>query len=198
MTTPGTMPMRETVIMVALINHPLLIDEHFEAIERLDLKHPDLRRLHAGLLDAIADNAEMIARGEDSQFMNKVALATGGKAPKEQYSAKPAKPEHAANSKGMISRGRIPKQAHHSDLPQRTPAGQRACVAAPGALGYYWGEAAVEVPANRPLRGPGHVPCREAREIGCVRASRGRGKGGAHAAQLRPCLNIAQLMLCVL
>ncbi|APH72345.1 DNA primase [Aquibium oceanicum] len=51
----GTMPMRETVIMVALINHPLLIDEHFEAIERLDLKHPDLRRLHAGLLDAIAE-----------------------------------------------------------------------------------------------------------------------------------------------
>ena len=47
--------MRETVIMVALINHPLLIDEYFEAIERLELKHQDLRRLHAGLLDAIAE-----------------------------------------------------------------------------------------------------------------------------------------------
>ena len=45
------------------------------------------------LLDAIADNADMIARGEDSQFMNKVALATGGKAPKAE---KPARPQIAA------------------------------------------------------------------------------------------------------
>ncbi len=51
----GAMPMRETVIMVALINHPPLIDECIEAVERLDLKHPDLRRLHSGLLDAIAE-----------------------------------------------------------------------------------------------------------------------------------------------
>ena len=36
------------------------------------------------LLDAIADNADMIARGEDSQFMNKVALATSGKAPQTE------------------------------------------------------------------------------------------------------------------
>ena len=53
------------------------------------------------LLDAIADNAEMIARGEDSQFMNKVALATGGKAPKAEKPAKPAKPEKPAKPSGQ-------------------------------------------------------------------------------------------------
>ncbi len=31
------------------------------------------------LLDAIADNADMLVRGEDSQLMNKLALAVGGK-----------------------------------------------------------------------------------------------------------------------
>ncbi|MCT8996782.1 aminoacyl-tRNA hydrolase [Chelativorans intermedius] len=33
------------------------------------------------LLDAIADNAEMLARGDDSGFMNRVSLAMQGKAP---------------------------------------------------------------------------------------------------------------------
>jgi len=39
------------------------------------------------LLEALADNAEMLVRGEDSQLMNKLALATGAKA----EDAKPAK-----------------------------------------------------------------------------------------------------------
>jgi PTH1 family peptidyl-tRNA hydrolase len=41
------------------------------------------------LLDALADNAEMLVKGEDSQFMNKLALAVGGKPDDE--AAKPAK-----------------------------------------------------------------------------------------------------------
>ena len=41
------------------------------------------------LLDAIADNAEMLARGEDSQFMNKLALATGVPADEEKPKTKP-------------------------------------------------------------------------------------------------------------
>ncbi|MDE1996292.1 MAG: aminoacyl-tRNA hydrolase, partial [Rhizobiaceae bacterium] len=32
------------------------------------------------LFDALADNADMLVRGEDSQLMNKIALALGGKA----------------------------------------------------------------------------------------------------------------------
>ncbi|WP_157020104.1 DNA primase [Mesorhizobium xinjiangense] len=52
--TAGTMPMREAVILTALINHPQLIDEAYDTVERLDFDHGDLKRLHAGLLDAIA------------------------------------------------------------------------------------------------------------------------------------------------
>lgn len=42
------------------------------------------------LLDAIADNAEMLVKNEDSQLMNKLALAVGGKP--DEDAAKPAKP----------------------------------------------------------------------------------------------------------
>jgi PTH1 family peptidyl-tRNA hydrolase len=42
------------------------------------------------LIDAIADNAAMLVKGEDSQFMNKLALATGTK-PENEKPAKPAK-----------------------------------------------------------------------------------------------------------
>ncbi|MBN9275911.1 MAG: DNA primase, partial [Mesorhizobium sp.] len=48
------MPVREATIVVALINHPILIDENFEHVEFLDLANSDLRKLHAALLDALA------------------------------------------------------------------------------------------------------------------------------------------------
>lgn len=54
----GTMPLREAAIMVTLVNHPMLVDEHFEHVERLDLADPDLRLLHSGLIDAVAHDAE--------------------------------------------------------------------------------------------------------------------------------------------
>ncbi len=47
---------REATIIVALVNHPALIDENFEHIEFLDLANPELRRLHSVLLDAMAHN----------------------------------------------------------------------------------------------------------------------------------------------
>jgi DNA primase len=64
--TANLMPLRETVLIVSLVNHPALIDEHFEAVERLDLRHPDLRLLHRGLLDLVAhdevtDRASVVA-----------------------------------------------------------------------------------------------------------------------------------------
>ena len=48
------MPVRGAVLIVALVNHPPLIDEFFNQVERLDLGHADLQRLHGGLLDAVA------------------------------------------------------------------------------------------------------------------------------------------------
>ncbi|OQM76924.1 DNA primase [Manganibacter manganicus] len=48
------MPVREATIIVALVNHPVLIDEYFEHVEFLDLANADLRKLHAAVLDALA------------------------------------------------------------------------------------------------------------------------------------------------
>ncbi len=63
----GIMPLRETAIVAALINHPALIDENFDHVETLDLSHPDLRLLHSALIDAVAhgvtdDRSAVIAR----------------------------------------------------------------------------------------------------------------------------------------
>jgi len=48
------MPVREAALMVTLINHPQLIEEYFAQVEFLDLSNPDLKQLHAVLLDALA------------------------------------------------------------------------------------------------------------------------------------------------
>lgn len=48
------------------------------------------------LIDALADNAEMLVRNEDSQILNKLALATGDKPeePKAKPAAKPSAQSH--------------------------------------------------------------------------------------------------------
>mgnify|MGYP001618496427 CR=1 FL=1 len=48
----------------------------------------------APLLDALADNADMLVKGEDSQLMNKLALAVGGKPEAETPAPKPAGKSH--------------------------------------------------------------------------------------------------------
>ncbi|MGI6851902.1 DNA primase [Mesorhizobium sp. 1B3] len=53
----GVLPLRETVLVVTLINHPDLIDTHFEEVETLDLAHADLNRLHSAVIDALAHGA---------------------------------------------------------------------------------------------------------------------------------------------
>lgn len=57
------------------------------------------------LMDAIADNAEMLVKGEDSQLMNKLTLAVGGK-PEPEKPAKPAAaPKQAGKSHIHQARG---------------------------------------------------------------------------------------------
>ncbi|MBP1861079.1 aminoacyl-tRNA hydrolase [Rhizobium herbae] len=50
------------------------------------------------LLDALADNADMLVRAEDSQFLNKLTLATGGKPEPETAPAKPGPNKPAGKS----------------------------------------------------------------------------------------------------
>ncbi|WP_274628097.1 DNA primase [Arvimicrobium flavum] len=48
------MPLREATLVVAIVNHPALVEEYFEHVEFLDLTNAELRRLHAVLLDTLA------------------------------------------------------------------------------------------------------------------------------------------------
>lgn len=47
-------PLRETAILMTLINHPRLVEEDFEAMAALDLEHEQLRNLHLAMLDVLA------------------------------------------------------------------------------------------------------------------------------------------------
>ncbi len=53
----GPLPLRDTAMLVAMVNHPTLLDDYFDAFEHMNLQHPDLKRLHAALLDALAHGA---------------------------------------------------------------------------------------------------------------------------------------------
>jgi DNA primase len=50
----GVMPLREAVLMVTLVNHPMLAEEFFDEIETLNLSHKELRQVLAVLVDVLA------------------------------------------------------------------------------------------------------------------------------------------------
>ncbi|MGH6859968.1 MAG: DNA primase [Phyllobacterium sp.] len=55
-TTSAAPPLRETAILMTLFNHPRLIEDDFETVVRLEFSHPDLKRFHAAMLNAMAEN----------------------------------------------------------------------------------------------------------------------------------------------
>jgi DNA primase len=55
-TTSAAPPLRETAILMTLFNHPRLIEEDFETVVRLEFSHPDLKRFHAAMLNAMAEH----------------------------------------------------------------------------------------------------------------------------------------------
>ncbi|MDE1158101.1 MAG: aminoacyl-tRNA hydrolase [Neorhizobium sp.] len=74
----------------------------------------------APLLDALADNAGMLVKGEDSQLMNKLALAVGVKSePEDGKPAKAAKPpKDVAAAAGAQNPVKPPKPAAKSHIHQ--------------------------------------------------------------------------------
>ncbi len=65
----AALPLRETVLVVALVNHPGLFEEFFDAAEKLQPANADLKKLHAAALDAhvqdhSADRATVVAQIE--------------------------------------------------------------------------------------------------------------------------------------
>ncbi|WP_288193543.1 DNA primase [uncultured Phyllobacterium sp.] len=55
-TTSAAPPLRETAILMTLFNHPRLIEEDFETVVRLEFSHPDLKRFHSAMLNAMAEH----------------------------------------------------------------------------------------------------------------------------------------------
>jgi DNA primase len=79
----GLLPLRETAMLVAMVNHPPLLDEYFDAFEHMNLPHPELKRMHGALLDALAhgvahDRVALIgaltAAGLEASWQRAIAL----------------------------------------------------------------------------------------------------------------------------
>ena len=64
-------PLRETAILLMLMNHPRLIDEDFETVAALDLGHEGLKVLHLAMLDVLA--VEHVSDGAAMREMLKAA-----------------------------------------------------------------------------------------------------------------------------
>ena len=104
---------------------------------RLGIGHPgDKERVHGHvlgdfaktdrvwldpLLDAIADNAAMLVKSEDSQLMNKLALATGSKPETEKpaKAAKPAAQSHIHQARNNAQPKKLPETGPMAEMPKR-------------------------------------------------------------------------------
>ena len=104
---------------------------------RLGIGHPgDKERVHGHvlgdfaksdrvwldpLLDAIADNAAMLVKAEDSQLMNKLALATGTKpeAEKPAKAAKPAAQSHIHQARNSAQPKKLPETGPMAEMLKR-------------------------------------------------------------------------------
>lgn len=104
---------------------------------RLGIGHPgDKERVHGHvlgdfvksdkvwlepLLDAIADNADMLVKGEDSQLMNKLALAVGVKSEieKEAKAAKPAAKSHIHQARNSAQPKKLPETGPMAEMLKR-------------------------------------------------------------------------------
>lgn len=73
-------------MLVAMVNHPVLFEDYFETFEAMRPSHPDIRRLHAALLDALAHAVahERLAliealgtRGQDEVWQRAVSQCRG-------------------------------------------------------------------------------------------------------------------------
>ncbi len=104
---------------------------------RLGIGHPgDKERVHGHvlgdfakadrvwlepLLDAIADNAAMLVKSEDSQLMNKLALATGSKpeAEKPAKAAKPVAQSHIHQARNSAQPKKLPETGPMAEMLKR-------------------------------------------------------------------------------
>ncbi|MCM2454197.1 aminoacyl-tRNA hydrolase [Rhizobium sp. CG4] len=79
------------------------------------------------LIEAIADNASMLVKGEDSQLMNKLALATGAKAePEKQVKpAKPAAKSHIRQARNHAQPMKLPETGPMAEMLKKMFGGKK-------------------------------------------------------------------------
>ncbi len=77
------------------------------------------------LLDAIADNAAMLVKGEDSQFMNKLALSVGGKAEPADEKPKPAGKSHIHQARNNAQPKALPTTGPMADMLKKMFGGKK-------------------------------------------------------------------------
>lgn len=73
------------------------------------------------LLDAVADNADLLVKGEDSQLMNKLALAVGVKI-EDKQATKPAKPpaqSHIHQARNSAQPKKLPETGPMAEMLKR-------------------------------------------------------------------------------
>lgn len=73
------------------------------------------------LLDAVADNADLLVKGEDSQLMNKLALAVGVKT-EDKQATKPAKPpaqSHIHQARNSAQPKKLPETGPMAEMLKR-------------------------------------------------------------------------------
>ena len=68
------------------------------------------------LLDALADNAAMLVKGEDSQLLNKLALATSSKPEPEPAPSKPAGKSHIHQARNNAQPKKLPTIGPMADM----------------------------------------------------------------------------------
>lgn len=79
------------------------------------------------LLEAIADNAAMLAKGQDNQFANKVTLATRGEAPGKPYKKQSSREAAAARK---TKDAEVSPSATHAGSEAKQPASKKGPLAA--------------------------------------------------------------------
>ncbi|MBX6426024.1 MAG: DNA primase [Variibacter sp.] len=72
----AAIPPREALILIAVVNHPWLLDDHAEELAELEFQHADADRLRRGILDAAARHS-----GELGFARLREALGAAGLAP---------------------------------------------------------------------------------------------------------------------
>jgi peptidyl-tRNA hydrolase, PTH1 family len=68
------------------------------------------------LLDAVADNAAMLLKGDDNGFMNKLALATASGTPAEPKSASPKGESHIRAARPKPTQAKLPATGPMADM----------------------------------------------------------------------------------